>query len=195
MVTPTRTGALSGGDGPRRPRGRLAAIAGIAGLVVAADQVTKTWALHHAAAGRHVIGPLWLVLTFNSGAAFGLGSGVTPVVEALAVLLVVGLALAGRRARFRVGWVGLAGLGLVLGGAVGNLADRVLRHNHGAVIDFIDAARIGHRDWWPVFNVADAAIVVGAALLVIGASRRGPAPKAPQSVPSRCAPGHLRSGG
>ena len=64
------------------------------------------------------------------------------------------------------------GLGLLLGGAAGNLTDRVFRHNHGAVIDFIDAARFGSRDWWPVFNVADAAIVVGVVILVLSYRRR-----------------------
>ena len=64
------------------------------------------------------------------------------------------------------------GLGLLLGGAAGNLADRVFRHNHGAVIDFIDAARVGTRDWWPVFNVADAAIVVGVVILLLCYRRR-----------------------
>ncbi|HEX7167995.1 MAG TPA: signal peptidase II, partial [Acidimicrobiales bacterium] len=54
-----------------------------------------------------------------------------------------------------------AGLGLVLGGAVGNLADRLFRDHGGAVVDFVDL------QWWPVFNVADIAISVGAVLLVV----------------------------
>ena len=64
------------------------------------------------------------------------------------------------------------GFGLLLGGAAGNLADRVFRHHHGAVIDFIDALRIGTHDRWPVFNVADAAIVVGVIILLICYARR-----------------------
>ncbi|MGH9059697.1 MAG: signal peptidase II, partial [Acidimicrobiales bacterium] len=58
-------------------------------------------------------------------------------------------------------------LGLLLGGAVGNLVDRLVRHHHGGVVDFIDAVRIGGTDYWPIFNVADAAIVVGAVGLVL----------------------------
>jgi signal peptidase II len=53
-------------------------------------------------------------------------------------------------------------MGLLLGGAVGNLADRLIRDHHGAVIDFIDL------QWWPVFNIADASITIGAILLVFG---------------------------
>jgi signal peptidase II len=71
------------------------------------------------------------------------------------------------------------GLGLLLGGAAGNLADRVLRNHHGAVIDFIAAARIGTHDWWPVFNIADATIVIGVVVLVASYWRgrdRRPAP-------------------
>jgi signal peptidase II len=58
-------------------------------------------------------------------------------------------------------------VGLVLGGAVGNMTDRLLRHHHGAVVDFIDL------QWWPVFNVADMAIVVGGALLILSGFGRG----------------------
>lgn len=149
----------------------------VAAVVIVADQVTKTWALHHTATPRHLVGPLTLQLTFNSGAAFGLGSGVTPVVETLVVILVVGLVVFGRRARQGLTVAGAAGLGLLLGGALGNLADRVFRHHHGAVIDFIAALRIGDRDWWPLFNVADMAIVVGAVVLALSYARRRPRPE------------------
>ena len=79
------------------------------------------------------------------------------------------------------------GLGLLLGGAAGNLTDRVFRHNHGAVIDFIDAARIGSRDWWPVFNVADAAIVVGVVILVLSYRRRPGRHRSADATPIRMA--------
>jgi signal peptidase II len=152
----------------------------VAVVVVAADQISKTWALNHLQrSDRHVLGPLWLSLTFNSGAAFSLGRGVTPVVETIVVVLVAWLLVFSRRAS-RAATAPLAlGLGLLLGGAAGNLADRVLRHHHGAVIDFIAAARIGTHDWWPVFNVADATIVIGVAVLVASYWRgrdRRPAP-------------------
>jgi signal peptidase II len=145
----------------------------VAALVVVADQTSKTWALHHLQLSeRHVLGPIWLVLTFNSGAAFSLGRGVTPIVEAVVVVLVVWLVVFSRRAGRAASTPVAVGLGLLLGGATGNLIDRVFRHHHGAVIDFIDALRIGTHDRWPVFNVADAAIVVGVLILVLSYARR-----------------------
>jgi len=160
--------------GAGRRNGRRLLIPVVAAIVVAADQTSKTWALHHVPAmpGRHIFGPLWLVLTFNSGVAFSLGRGAQPVVEAVVIVLVVWLLAASRRAS-QVATLPMAlGLGLMLGGALGNLADRVVRHNHGAVIDFVDAIRIGTHDWWPVFNVADASIVVGVVILVASYARR-----------------------
>jgi signal peptidase II len=145
-------------------------IPAVAVLVVAADQISKTWALHQTV--RHVVGPLWVWPTLNSGAAFSLGRGATPIVEAVVVVLLAWLLVFSRRAS-RVASVPIAvGFGLLLGGAAGNLADRVFRHHHGAVVDFIDALRIGTHDRWPVFNVADAAIVVGVIILVACYARR-----------------------
>ena len=145
--------------------------------MVAADQATKTWAEHQST--RHLVATLWLSPTINPGAAFGLGRGVTPVIEVIVVVLVVALVVFGRRAGQVGGWPGVVALGLLVGGAVGNLVDRLARHNHGGVVDFIAVARVGARDWWPVFNVADACVVVGAAVLavVVGvAGRRRPEP-------------------
>jgi signal peptidase II len=156
------------------PVGRVALGAAVAAVVVAADQVTKTLALHHLVLPRHVVGTLWLELTFNSGASFGVGRGATPVIEVVVVLiLAVGLLLFGRRATRTASKVAMVGIGLMVGGAISNLADRVLRHNHGAVIDFIDIAQVGRRELWPVFNVADSAIVVGAIVVVSSYSFTG----------------------
>jgi signal peptidase II len=164
------------------PASRRLLIPAVALLVIAADQASKTWALHQLSdTGRHVVGPLWFVRTFNSGAAFGLGHGATPVVEAVVVVLVAWLlAFSGRASRTASIPVAV-GLGLLLGGAAGNLIDRIFRHipgYPGAVIDFIDAVRIGTHDWWPVFNIADASIVVGVVVLVASyvgrPSRRDP---------------------
>jgi signal peptidase II len=159
----------------------------VAIAVLVADQATKTWALHHvppAPGGRHVIGSLWWVLTFNSGAAFSLGRGVTPFIEAVVIVMVTWLLVFSRRASRAATVPTAVGLGLLLGGAAGNLTDRVFRHNHGAVIDFIDAARVGSRDWWPVFNVADAAIVVGVIILVLSYRRRPSGAPAGTSAPA-----------
>lgn len=136
----------------------------VAVAVIAADQLSKNWALDHLAYGqpRHVIGPIYLDLTLNSGAAFSLGAGVTPIIEAAAVVLVAWLLFATRRLSRNVRIPTAVGFGLLLGGALGNLADRVFRHHHGAVVDFIQAV-----SWWPVFNVADAAITVGVIVLAL----------------------------
>lgn len=130
----------------------------VALAVVGLDQITKTLALHYLEKGpAHVIGPLSLDLTFNSGAAFSLGTGFSPILAAVAVVLIVILWRTGRSA---VAVLSCVGIGLVLGGAVGNLVDRLLRANGGAVIDFVDFK------FWPTFNLADSCIVIGVGLLV-----------------------------
>lgn len=143
--------------------GKLLVLA-VAIAVVILDQLAKTWALGHLTDGpHHVLGPVNLVLTFNRGAAFSLGAGVGPEIEAVAVAMVAGVLLASRRlARRGASGPLVVGLGLLIGGAVSNLADRFVRHHHGAVVDFVQLV-----SWWPVFNVADAAITVGAVTLAL----------------------------
>jgi signal peptidase II len=135
----------------------------IAVAVLVGDQLTKEWALRGLADGPiDVVGSLRWNLAFNTGTAFSLGSdqGLGPWISLLAIGVVIGLSL-GYTSRFRLGAVAA---GLITGGAIGNLADRAFRGDdgllQGAVVDFIDL------QWWPVFNVADMAIVVGAFLLV-----------------------------
>jgi signal peptidase II len=142
-------------------RNRWAVILGLAAVIVAVDQVTKTWALHHTVDPIHLVWTLRLALTFNSGTAFGLGRGSTGVILAGVIVLVVVLVGMSSRASRTATWPATLAMGLLLGGALGNLADRLFRHHHGSVIDFIDLR------WWPVFNVADACITVGAILLVL----------------------------
>jgi signal peptidase II len=158
LPTERVSGDGSGGGSVRR---RRLVIVAIAAIVVAVDQVTKTWALHHTVTPRHVIWTLRLALTLNSGGAFGLGRGASPVILAGAIVLVVVLLSLGRAASRTANVPATIAMGLLLGGAIGNLADRLFRHHHGAVIDFIDLR------WWPVFNVADACITIGALLLVL----------------------------
>jgi signal peptidase II len=152
---------------------RALVIPAVAAAVIAVDQITKTWAENQLLnVSRHVIGPTYLVLTYNGGAAFSLGHGVTPIVETVVVVLVVWLLAVSRRLSRSASLPAAVGLGLLLGGALGNLADRVFRHisgHSGAVIDFIQAV-----GWWPVFNVADAAIVVGVIVLVLAYAGRAP---------------------
>ena len=151
--------------GRRRPSGgRLLWGGATAVTVVALDQVTKSWALAALDDGPvHVVWTLRLNLSFNSGAAFGIGKGLAPVLVAAGVVLLVALLGTGRAAGTTHG--GAVALGLVVGGAAGNLADRVFRDHGGAVVDFIDL------QWWPVFNAADAAITCGAVLLVLIGAR------------------------
>lgn len=146
---------------------RRLAIVGIAAVAVAADQLTKSWALRHALVPVHVVWTLQWAVTFNSGTAFGLGQGSTPFIIGGVVVLVVVLLGVGRRASRRATWPAAVAMGLLLGGALGNLADRLVRHHGGAVIDFIDFR------WWPVFNVADACVSVGAVLLALVLFRSG----------------------
>lgn len=143
----------------------------VSALVVVLDRLTKVAAsavleLHRPVA---VFPGLNLTLTYNTGAAFSLLSDAGGwqrwffVVLALAASAVILFWLRMLPARNR--WLGGA-LALVLGGALGNLWDRLA---HGYVIDFIDAY---YRDWhWPAFNLADAAISVGAILLVLDGFR------------------------
>ena len=162
--------AAGGQDGavsraPAHFAGRALALGAVAGCVIALDQWTKSWARHNLSttSPRHVLGPVYLVLSFNRGAAFSLGSGASPVIEALAsVLAVAVIAFSGRAARIGASPVVVVGLGLLSGGALSNLADRLLGDHHGAVVDFIQAV-----SWWPTFNVADAAITTGSVTVAI----------------------------
>lgn len=144
---------------------RLPVTFATAAAVVVVDQVTKSLAVDALADGPiHLVWTLRLNLSFNSGVAFSLGPGLTPLITVVAVALVGAMLVATRHIRTTGAAVAL---GLVLGGAVGNLVDRLVRGHGGAVIDFIDF------QWWPVFNVADVGIVCGALLLVVAELREG----------------------
>jgi signal peptidase II len=139
----------------------------IAAAVIALDQLTKHWALNALDDGRiiDVVGSLRFNLAFNRGMAFSQGEGIGPLVPILAVTVVAALLIAIGRSTSR--WFTL-GAGLIVGGSLSNVADRLFRGDQvlqGAVVDFIDL------QWWPVFNIADAAIVVGAVLLLFTSFR------------------------
>jgi signal peptidase II len=132
-------------------------------IVIVADQLTKTWAVNALTDGRviHVIWTLQFSLGFNSGMAFSKGQSLGPLIGAFALIAVVVLVVSLRRTRSTLSSLGVA---LVCGGAAGNVIDRLFRGDawlRGSVVDFIDL------QWWPVFNIADAAITVGAVLLLI----------------------------
>lgn len=152
---------------PRSSTARLLAAA-VALAVIAVDQLTKSWAL--ASLRDAPIDVFWTLrfrLTFNTGAAFSIGRGFPWLFVALAVVMVAVMAVFVVRSELDRGPA--AGVGILAGGAIGNLVDRVLRDHDGAVVDFIDL------QWWPVFNIADAAIFVGVAVLFL--TWRDPAPK------------------
>ena len=136
----------------------------VAALVVVADQVTTSVAEAHLRGPVHLLGPFGLDLGYNTGSAFSLFTGAPAVLAVVAVVAVVGLVWAARRA----GRLSVAvALGLILGGALGNLGDRLFRGHHGAVVDFVTLTH------WPTFNVADACITVGTVLLVVLLWRAG----------------------
>ena len=146
-----------------RPMPRLRRTLAIASAVVALDQVTKHWAINALSDGRahHVWWTLQWNLSFNSGMAFSKGQSLGPVIGLVAIVIVVVIVLGVRKTESRT--VAIAA-GFVVGGAIGNLADRVFRGDgwlHGSVVDFIDF------QWFPIFNVADMGVNVGGALFVL----------------------------
>lgn len=131
----------------------------VAGVVVIVDQVTKSLAVAQLSSGAvHLVGPFALALTYNTGVAFGIGTGLTLPIVVIVVVLVAVVAWFGRTVPNSAAAVGV---GLIVGGAIGNLADRLFRGHHGAVVDFL------YSGFWPTFNVADSSIVCGTILLGI----------------------------
>ena len=145
------------------PVNKLRLILLLATAIVVADQLTKSWAVSSLAnePPTHVIWTLQWNLSFNSGMAFSQAQGIGPVIGVVATLIVIGLALSLRKIDHPVALI--AG-GLIIGGALGNLGDRMFRGRgwmHGAVVDFIDF------QWFPIFNIADSAITVGGILFAL----------------------------
>ena len=145
---------------------RLTVAVAVAAVVVVVDQITKSWALHRLSSGPiHVVWTLDFALSRNTGSSFSLFQGHAVILAVVAVVIMAAL--------LTLAWRSpsdgrAAVLGLIVGGALGNLSDRLFRGDHGAVVDFIAL------HWWPTFNVADASIVVGCILLVVS-FLRGPA--------------------
>jgi signal peptidase II len=147
----------------------VSAVLLLAGAVVALDQISKAIALDRLPLGVPIAvidGLLALTLVLNPGLAFGL-LGSVPLawrwtVAALSLVALAVLARVALRVLPAGGWTGRMAIGLIFGGAVGNLIDRA---RFGAVVDFVD---VYWRGWhWPAFNVADSAITVGVALLAL----------------------------
>jgi signal peptidase II len=161
-------GAPLTAQNPSRPRVRL--LLGVAAFVITADVITKAIAVAHIREYTqiHLIGTLlMLTLTRNGGAAFNLGgTGMTIVFTAIAASVVAYILRAARNLR-SMGWA--VTLGLLLGGATGNLIDRIFRAPGFLRGDVIDWIELPH---WPVFNIADSSIVC-AGVLVVLLSMRG----------------------
>ncbi|WP_107655181.1 signal peptidase II [Nocardia suismassiliense] len=149
---------------PAAPPQRLRTLLVIAVILLALDLLTKCLVVANLQPGEpvYLIGD-WarLSLVRNPGAAFSMATGMTWLLTLVATAVVIGVVRIGRTLR-SLWWA--IGLGMVLGGALGNLVDRLFRAPgplQGHVVDFL---AIG---WWPVFNVADSSIVCGAILLVV----------------------------
>jgi signal peptidase II len=149
----------------RRLRGALL----IAVAVVVVDQLTKWWAVTHLAdRDIDVLGSLRFHLAHNTGMAFSKGTGSGPIIGVVALVVVVGLLVSiGRESSPLY----TPAVGLIVGGAVANVIDRLFRSPgwlRGGVVDFIDL------QWWPIFNVADIGVTVGGVLLLLSTLKPAP---------------------
>lgn len=151
----------------RSDRARLRIVAATAAAVIVVDQITKILAV--AALEDGPVDLFWtlrLRLIYNFGVSFGVGAGLGRWLGIVILLVVVGVIHHARTVEDRVTRVLLGG---IVGGAIGNLVDRVFRADDGflsgGVVDFIDL------QWWPVFNVADIAVVCCAVGLMLHSLR------------------------
>lgn len=137
----------------------------VAGVIVVADQITKWWILAEFLDNPQVV-PVTdffnLVLVWNRGVSFGLFASSAQwmpyILAGLAIVISIFLVMWLRKAENRVL---AAGVGFVLGGAVGNVIDRFM---HQAVVDFLDFHAFGYH--WPAFNIADSSIFIGVVLIL-----------------------------
>jgi signal peptidase II len=150
---------------------RLRVALWLTAAVVAADQLTKAWIVMAYPLGTElemVPGLFRLVHARNRGIAFGILGASGPAVQLALLIVVAGIVTFVAWQLARAGGDGFAGVGLalVLGGAIGNIIDRVLR---GEVVDFLDFYLVtgGREHHWPAFNVADSAISIGACCVIL----------------------------
>jgi len=168
LLTPSDQAVLEPADMAKSKSPWRAPILLAIGIVIA-DQLTKHWAVNRLADGTE-INVFWTLqwnLAFNSGMAFSRGQGLGPVIAVVATVVIVWLLVSLRTSG---GKMNTFGIGCVIGGAAGNLIDRAFRQDawlRGSVVDFIDF------QWFPIFNIADIAINVGAAALILNAILTG----------------------
>lgn len=158
------------GPASSRKRRRLLLFAVVALVVVALDVISKALVVADLPIGHPPVrvlgGVLYLQQTRNSGAAFSLGTGFTVILTVLAVAVALLIVRIATRLR-STGWA--IALALIFGGAVGNLIDRLFRApgvGRGHVVDWLSLFGPDGR-YWPIFNVADSAIVCGAILAAL----------------------------
>jgi signal peptidase II len=152
--------ATDGGSGKRRV-GTLLTVALVVLVIDLATKLIAVAQLTETEMVEVVDGVLSLRLVRNPGAAFGVAQGLTFALTVIAVVVILVILRISRRLR-SPGWA--VGLGMVLGGAIGNLVDRIFRSPgplRGHVVDFLELPH------FPVFNVADSAIVTGGVLMVL----------------------------
>jgi signal peptidase II len=148
---------------PRARRIRL--FAGVAVTALVLDVVSKVLVVANLKADHERVlgGAIYIQVARNSGAAFSLGTGFTVILSVIALVVVAIIVRTASRMR-SAGWA--VALGLILGGAVGNLVDRIFREPgvfRGHVVDWISLFG-PNAEHWPIFNLADSAIVCGAIL-------------------------------
>lgn len=169
VSTEPGTDAVTDPEIDQRPPRRGLVLILVAVLVLTADVITKiivVSSLQGHQPVRVLGGLVYLQLVRNPGAAFSMATGMTWVLSLIAISVVVAIVWIMPRLR-SVGWA--VGLGLVLAGALGNLSDRIFRAPgplRGHVIDFVSVFA-PNAEKFPVFNVADSAITVGGALIVL----------------------------
>jgi signal peptidase II len=163
-AVPAEANTASGSTQRKRSWKWTAVFAAVGLLVLGLDQLTKVLALQHLTPGEpvNVIGTfLKFNLIRNSGAAFSLGAGYTPVIATIQITVAIGVIYLSRKLG-SAGWA--VAFGFLFGGAVGNIVDRIFREPspfHGHVVDFLQTPH------WAIFNVADMAVTSAACLLVI----------------------------
>jgi signal peptidase II len=131
--------------------------------VILVDQLTKWWAVEALSDGPiDLVWTLRLRVIRNFGGSFGVGQGRGAVISIIGIAVIIGLLWAATKPRPTAS---IVALGFFIGGAAGNIIDRVVRAGEGlfggGVVDFIDF------QWWPVFNVADISLYVGVGLLLL----------------------------
>ena len=148
--------------------GARLAWAPVALFIIVADQLTKHWAVNELVdRDIDIVWTLRFNLSYNTGMAFSRGESLGPIIGVVALVVVVVLLLSIKRQPGRLTDVAV---GMIVGGAIGNVIDRLFRQDawfRGGVVDFIDF------QWFPIFNIADIGVTVGGALLVLASWRVG----------------------